>query len=107
MDLLVKHGYGYAWSGIDVPPSSTLNLLLPKRVDHYNPVLWPAGRLWPGMPASLWLFSTMMTYIDSAKFFALYKKTTLDKLERERGLHIAHTYLEAFHPPAACLRGAT
>ena len=101
VDLLVKHGYGYAWSGIDVPPSSTLNLLLPKRVDHYNPVLWPAGRLWPGMPASLWLFSTMMTYIDSAKFFALYKKTTLDKLERERGLHIAHTYLEAFHPPGS------
>jgi hypothetical protein len=101
VDLLSQHGYGYAWSGIDIPPSAELNLLSPRHLEHYIPVVWPAGRLWPGMPSSLWLFSSMMTYMDSAKFFTLYKKKALDQLEKERGLHIAHTYLEAFHPPGS------
>jgi len=100
IDLLQKFGYSYAWSGIDVPPGS-LNLLSPRRLDRYVPVLWPAGRLYGGTPSGLWLFSTMMTYIDAQKFFKLYSKRALDQLERERGLHIAHTYLEAFHPPSS------
>lgn len=101
VDLLLQHGYGYAWSGIDIAPSPTLNLLNQRRPDRYAPVLWPAGRLSAGTPSGLWLFASMMTYIDSAKFFSLYKKKSLDQLERERGLHIAHTYLEAFHPPGS------
>ncbi len=100
VDLLHKFGYSYAWSGIDVPLGS-LNLLAPRRLDRYVPVLWPAGRLAHGTPPGLWLFSTMMTYVDSAQFFKIYGKKALDQLEHERGLHIAHTYLEAFHPPAS------
>lgn len=100
VDLLQKYGYSYAWSGIDVPPGS-LNLLSPRRLDRYAPVLWAAGRLSPGTPAALWLFSTMMTYVDGPQFFKLYAKKPLDQLERERGLHIAHTYLEVFHPPSS------
>jgi len=100
VDLLQKYGYSYAWSGIDVPPGS-LNLLSPRRLDRYAPVLWAAGRLSAGTPAALWLFSTMMTYVDGPQFFKLYGKKPLDQLERERGLHIAHTYLEVFHPPTS------
>jgi hypothetical protein len=100
IDLLQKFSYSYAWSGIDLPPGS-LNLLSPRRLDRFAPVLWPAGRLSSGMPTGLWLFSTMMTYVDNAKFFKLYAKRAIDQLERERGLHIAHTYLEAFHPPTS------
>lgn len=102
VDLLHKFGYGYAWSGVDVPPGP-LNLLSPRRLDRYAPVLWPVGRLWSGTPTGLFLFRTMMTYIDSAKFFKLYTPKALDQLERERGLHIAHTYLEVFHPPTSPL----
>ena len=29
----------------------------------------------------------------------MYAPAALDRLERERGLHIAHTYLETYHPP--------
>jgi hypothetical protein len=100
VDLLHKFGYSYAWSGMDVAPGS-LNLLSPRRIDRYVPVLWPAGRLFGGTPSGLWLFSTMMTYVDGPKFFKLYSKRALDQLERERGLHIAHSYLEAFHPPTS------
>lgn len=104
VDLLHKFGYSYAWSGIDVPAGS-LNLLAPRRSDRYAPVLWPAGRLASGTPGGLWLFSSMMMYVDGNRFFQLYNKRALDQLERERGLHIAHTYLEAFHPPSSPLRG--
>lgn len=97
-DLLEQHSYRYAWSGIDVPASPQLNLLQPRRIDQYVPVVYPSGRLSTGTPSSLWLFSTMMTYVESSRFFGLYKKKSLDQLEQERGLHIAHTYLEAFHP---------
>ena len=104
VDLLHKFGYSYAWSGMDVPAGS-LNLLSPRRTDRYAPVLWPAGRLAAGTPGGLWLFSSMMMYVDGNRFFQLYNKRALDQLERERGLHIAHTYLEAFHPPTSPLRG--
>ncbi|PSM32062.1 hypothetical protein [Haliangium sp. UPWRP_2] len=104
VDLLHKFGYSYAWSGLDVP-AGTLNLLSPRRLDRYTPVLWPAGRLAAGTPGGLWLFSTMMMYVDSNRFFATYSKRAIDQLERERGLHIGHTYLEAFHPPTSPLRG--
>ena len=104
VDLLHKFGYSYAWSGMDVPAGS-LNLLAPRRMDRYAPVLWPAGRLAAGAPGNLWLFSSMMMYVDGNRFFQLYNKRALDQLERERGLHIAHTYLEAFHPPSSPLRG--
>ncbi len=104
VDLLHKFGYSYAWSGMDVQ-AGALNLLSPRRIDRYAPVLWPAGRLAAGTPGSLWLFSTMMMYVDGNRFFQTYNKRAIDQLERERGLHIAHTYLEAFHPPASPLRG--
>ena len=97
-DLLERHKYRYAWSGIDVPPSPVLNLLSPQKLDQYTPVVYPSGRLSTGAPGNLWMFSTMMTYVESSRFFSLYKKKSLDQLEKERGLHIAHTYLEAFHP---------
>lgn len=100
-DLLERHGYRYAWSGIDVPPSPSLNLLKPQRSGEYVPVLYPSGRLTTGGPDNLWFFSTMMTYVENNRFFALYKKKSMDLLEEERGLHIAHTYLETFHPPGS------
>lgn len=102
VDLLHRYGYSYAWSGIDVQPGA-LNLLSPKRLDRYTPVVFPAGRLANGTPDGLWLFSTMMTYTSAEQFYSLYKPKALDQLERERGLHIAHTYLEAFHPPTSPL----
>jgi hypothetical protein len=99
---LHKYGYAYAWSGIDAT-AGPLNLLSPIAAGRYSPVLWSAGRLSSGMEDDLWLFRTMMMYVDAQRFFQLYGAQPLDRLERERGLHIAHTYLEAFHPPSSPL----
>ena len=95
-DLLAQHGYRYAWAGIDMPPGE-LNLLAPRRLERYVPVVWPAGRLANGMPETLWLFRSMLAFIETQRFFDVYNSDAIDKLERERGLHIAHTYLENSH----------
>jgi hypothetical protein len=97
-DLLHAHGYRYAWSGLDAPPGD-LNLLQPRRLDRYAPAIWPVGRLSPGTPDTLWLFRSMLAFIETQRFFDVYNIEALDRLERERGLHISHTYLEDFHPP--------
>lgn len=97
-DLLHKHGYSYAWAGQDLPPGD-LNLFSPRRMDRYAPVLWPVGRVASGMPADLWLFRSMLAFIETTRFFNMYTTEAIDRLERERGIHIAHTYLEDFHPP--------
>ncbi len=96
-DLLDQHGYQYAWAGLDMPPGD-LNLLLPRRMDRYVPVIWPVGRMASGTPTGLWLFRSMLAFIETPRFFEMYGTDPLDRLERERGLHIAHTYLEDFHP---------
>ncbi|MCS6913267.1 MAG: hypothetical protein RMK29_08470 [Myxococcales bacterium] len=99
-DLLQRYGYRYAWSGLDAAPGD-LNLLAPRRLDTYVPVLWPVGRLAPGMPDDLWLFRSMLSFVETQRFFELYGPQALDRLEQERGLHIAHTYLENIHPPGS------
>lgn len=97
-DLLHAHGYRYAWSGLDAPPGD-LNLLQARRLDRYASAIWPVGRLSPGTPDTLWLFRSMLAFIETQRFFDVYNIEALDRLERERGLHISHTYLEDFHPP--------
>jgi hypothetical protein len=99
-DLLSAQGYQYAWAGRDVAPGD-LNLLMPRRLDRYVPVIWPVGRLASGMPADLWLFLSMLSFVETPRFFEMYGAEAIDRLERERGLHIAHTYLENIHPPAS------
>jgi hypothetical protein len=43
------------------------------------------------------MFRSMWAFVDAPRFFALYSPDALDRLERERGLHVAHTYLETLH----------
>ncbi len=96
-DLLVAHHYQYVWAEDDQQPGD-LNLLGPARLDHRAPTVWPLGRLTRGGPDSLWMFRSEWAFIEAKRFYKMYGADRLDKLERERGLHIAHTYLETMHP---------
>jgi hypothetical protein len=96
-DLLVAHRYQYIWAEDDAP-AGDLNLFQPRQLSHRAPTVWPIGRLDAGLPDSLWMFRSMWAFIEAKRFYAMYGKEQLDRLERERGLHIAHTYLETFHP---------
>jgi hypothetical protein len=96
-DLLVAHKYQYIWAEDDAG-AGDIDLLLPRQLSHRAPTIWPIGRLDAGGPDSLWMFRTMWAFIEAKRFYAMYGKDRLDRLEHERGLHIAHTYLETFHP---------
>ncbi len=97
-DLLEGHNYEYIWAEVDAP-ADHLNLLQPRALTERRPTLWPLGRLDDGGPPDLWMFRTSWSFLSAKEFFALYSRAALDRLERERGLHIGHTYLESYHPP--------
>jgi hypothetical protein len=96
-DLLASHHYDYVWAEDDAP-AGDLNLLSPAHLEQRAPTVWPLGRVSLGGPSSLWMFRTMWAFIEAKRFYALYGADKLDRLERERGLHIAHTYLDTYHP---------
>ena len=96
-DLLAAHGYGYVWAEVDLDPGP-LNLLRPDRLAQRAPTLWPIGRLDLGGPAGLWMFRSQWSFLAAASFYSMYSPAAIDRLERERGIHIAHTYLETYHP---------
>jgi hypothetical protein len=95
-DLLASHHYEYVWAEEDAPPGD-LNLMRPARIDQRAPTLWPLGRVSVGGPETLWMFRTMWAFLSARHFYAMYGPDRIDRLERERGLHIAHTYLDTYH----------
>jgi len=97
-DLLAAHGYDYVWAEVDLEPGP-LNLLRPDHFAQRAPTIWPIGRLDVGGPAGLWMFRSQWAFLEAKHFYNMYAPAALDRLERERGLHIAHTYLETYHPP--------
>ena len=95
-DLLAGHHYQYVWAEIDAPPEP-LNLLRPDLPEARHPTLWPLGRLDSSGPSELWMFRTSWAFLSARDFYELYRPSALDRLEDERGVHIAHTYLESYH----------
>jgi hypothetical protein len=96
-DLLAAHGYDYVWAEVDLDPGP-LNLYRPDHLGQRAPTVWPIGRLELGGPASLWMFRSQWAFLAAKSFYNMYSAAAIDRLERERGLHIAHTYLETYHP---------
>jgi hypothetical protein len=43
------------------------------------------------------MFRTAWAFLEAKSFYAMYGPDRIDQLERERGLHIAHTYLDTYH----------
>jgi hypothetical protein len=96
-DLLATHGYQYVWAEVDAAPGP-LNLLHPHELGVRAPTVWPIGRLDAGGPADLWMFRSQWAFLEARHFYNMYSPAALDRLERERGIHVAHTYLETYHP---------
>ena len=85
-DLFAQYGIRYAWSGLDpLKADQGLNLLTTR-----TPWLFRFAK-------DLYLWSSAWMYVDAAKFYTALAPDRLDRLEDERGLHIAHTYLESLH----------
>ena len=90
---LARHGYQYVWAEGDDPPGALDMLSRPSGAAW----LYPLGRLEVGGP-ELWMWRSMWGFLDAGGFYAMYAPAKLDALEDARGLHVAHTYLETYHP---------
>jgi hypothetical protein len=97
-DLLARFGVRYLWLEIDAP-RALFNLLDPRHLEARAPTVWPLGRLDAGGPPSLWMFRSIWAFFANRSFYSFYSPTRLDALEHDRGLHVAHTYLETYHRP--------
>jgi hypothetical protein len=96
VDHLRSHGYRYAWAGTDVKePSDEINLFDPARPQAHAPVLYAHSLIDPDPQTPIRLFSSVWRYHDIGTFLAKYDSGRLDQLEADRGLHIAHTYLDS------------
>jgi hypothetical protein len=88
VDVLDEAGFRYAWAGID-RHDAQLNLFAPQRRDDVMPLLFqhPDTR-------DLWLFVSQWMGFSRRTFLKRYDEPSLDALVAERGVHIAHTYLD-------------
>jgi hypothetical protein len=85
-DLFAQYGIRYAWSGLDpIPPDGSINMLASR-----TPWLFRFA-------GELYLWSSVWMYVEAPRFYGALAPDRLDRLEDERGLHIAHTYLESLH----------
>lgn len=96
LDLLVAAGYRYFWMEPDVdPPGGVLNMLAPRRSDYRPTILFRNSAFSRGQE-SLWLFRTVWMFTSVGKFLAAFDDPSLDRLIAERGIHVAHVYLDTY-----------
>ena len=96
-DLLDRHRFRDVWD-LTEWTAKGLDERDPAHVDKRAATVWPVGRLEPGGPSSLWLFRSTWAFVPTRDFQKRYGDVALDALERSRGIHVAHTYLETLHP---------
>jgi hypothetical protein len=95
LELLAAAGFSLVWSAEDarLPPGS-LNLLAPEPRAQRRPALYRFASTTGAAASGLQLFSTMRLFLPRAQLARLLSVRSLEALERERGLCLAHTYLD-------------
>ncbi|MCA9668961.1 MAG: hypothetical protein KC503_25375 [Myxococcales bacterium] len=92
---LAKHGFRYLWGTIDhILPRASLNILHPDAPGRRRPVLWQHGLVRVDGAPPFWLFASTNIYWRRARVLARTTPRAIDALVRERGLLVAHVYLD-------------
>jgi hypothetical protein len=91
-DQLIRGGIRWAWSGSDVRSPGRLlqNLFMPESPRAAVPPLYPFPH-----DRRLWTFPSAWFVASPERLAATLAEPALDRLEQERGLFIAHSYLSA------------
>ena len=98
-DLLVKRGFPFVWSGHDVKlRRGRLNLLKQASPAERASFFYPF-HVSPKHKGRLWLFRSSWFYVGPKAFSRRLSRAGLKKLVRQRGVFVAHTYLDAHHGP--------
>ncbi len=97
LPILASAGYRYLWSAEDLDPLlPSLNLLTPERPAWRRPLLYAFAP--PGAPAGtpLALFASSRLFLPRGAALQRLSEEALHQLEEERGLYIAHVYLDTY-----------
>ena len=98
VDQLKAHNFRYAWAGTDIKaPPDGLNMFEPGRLQARVPVLYSHSAVDPDLERPILLFSAVWQYHVLDRFLREFSDERIDRMEAERGLHIAHTYLDAMN----------
>lgn len=98
-DLLHQHGFRYVWTGDDVSlPGRQLNMLRPERPEERASFLFPF-HVSTRHEGDLWLFRSVWFYVGPEVFSRAFSKSNMERFVQNRGIFIAHTYLDSHHPP--------
>jgi hypothetical protein len=104
-DLLHHFGYRYVWAGKDAEglPWKSLNLLDPFPLDQRRAFMFNLNVDPVDAPQGFWIWYSNWMYYKRALALAFWSDHGLDRLENQRGVHVAHVYLDAAHPPSSWL----
>ncbi len=95
LDLLAEHGYRYLWTIPDLLVPGGQNLLGSSKPDYRSTLLYRNTQVrLPGW--NPWLFRTVWRFVDFGKFKRFYSNVALERLVSERGIQIAHVYLDTY-----------
>lgn len=97
-ELLRARGYRYVWTEPDVEPSAGgLNLLDPRRPERRPAMLFRNlhYRVGDWVP---WMFRTAWLFVDRNTLAQRLAPAALERLADERGVLLAHVYLDAWEP---------
>jgi hypothetical protein len=94
LDVLKQNNYRYFWAGYDDhAPTDKINMFDPEKPFHYVPILYNHRGIDPAKDP-IFIFSTLWRATSFPQFLQNYNDKKLESLIANRGLHIAHTYLD-------------
>jgi len=108
LDYLQDRNIRYLWSGLDTAVGGGgLNMLAPNKSSRIVPVHYPLAEpkvMPPDKPLDMSapsggpfiVFNSLFMYRSRPAFLAAYGKRRLDRFAKERGIHLAHVYLDGY-----------
>jgi hypothetical protein len=97
LSLLASSGFSLFWSAEDVaPPPGSLNLLAPEPRSQRRPAIYRFAATSAAAAAELRLFASTRFFLPRASLERRLSARGLTALAQERGLCLAHTYLDTW-----------
>lgn len=97
VDVLRRSGIRYFWSIPDVNPPGGMNILGSSR-PSYRPTLMFRNPRLEVEGEQIWMFKSCWRFVKSQLFLRWNNQQKLRRLVKERGIHIAHVYMDYYEP---------
>lgn len=95
IDLLLRAGIEVWWAVLDIPVKGSRLDMLAESPEKRRAVIWPQERLRVGASVPL-LFASAWFFQARSTFLRRFSEKNLQRLAKDRGLLLAHTYLDVW-----------